>query len=405
MTTLKSATTKPKGVRSTTGFDWKIDADQTYGPNDPPTAVGKPGDFNKLLPFSFTMDAPGRTLTLLAETPASGITVWGQGVQGEIGDGPCLFDIRSGTFIYDGNASTGLVMGQSGSGSDGLYGSKLIVRSTATFAVQNTNYILAPENFELRVQDSGTVTMAARTIQLDGFDAEASVIQLVDQARMLLSGDAVWIETLPLTLADNAQMSITAGSVTFGDSDDTGIVTVASSPASLASLDYSPDCASATTTKIFTKPMYFSGTSRSRFRGPKLQIQNTLMEASDHAMLHLQFDSFDIHGDRPFNMLARFLLKPDEAMILLDGYTVNDPFDFRNKASDYPEGLFEIRTGTSGARSNSEFVIKNQAAAFGFAAMIGAKLISIDDELQTDSRGLDVSYDPLGYTHIKLKAK
>jgi hypothetical protein len=37
--------------------------------------------------------------------------------------------------------------------------------------------------------------------------------------------------------------------------------------------------------------------------------------------------------------------------------------------------------------------------------MINQRLISIDDELQADKSRLDFTYDPQGFTRIKLKLK
>jgi hypothetical protein len=104
MTKLKSAPPKLKSSGGKADYQWEPKQDQIYGPNDPPTLFGDPGSFNKVTPYSFTMDAPGRTLTLQPTIdPTASFSAWGQAFENELNptNRPCVFDIKNGTFVYD----------------------------------------------------------------------------------------------------------------------------------------------------------------------------------------------------------------------------------------------------------------------------------------------------------------
>jgi hypothetical protein len=101
-------------------------------------------------------------------------------------------------------------------------------------------------------------------------------------------------------------------------------------------------------------------------------LEGSWITTSDRAVLELQFDAFVMNPD----ILMRFVLGAGGATFRLDGYSGNDPFDFRNK--DYPYGLFDIQSDAAGPSANrSEFVIQDPTKAFGVEAMISKRLIAI----------------------------
>ena len=101
MTKLKTAKPETTSATDKAAFQWDPNADQTYDLDQDLGLTGTAGDFNKSMQYSFTMDAPGRTLVLFPSAQQPNITEWGVSPQGDIVSTSSIFEIRNGTFTYD----------------------------------------------------------------------------------------------------------------------------------------------------------------------------------------------------------------------------------------------------------------------------------------------------------------
>jgi len=343
-------------------FQWDPHSDQTYNEDSDLPLTGSASSFNKDPGKSFTMDAPGRTLTLLTSFDDSQ-TKWG-GPAISTATSPTIFNIANGTFVYDGAQQHVLYMSQN-------------PQSTMQFTVQN--------QAKFRLQNAaGALFEWPLTIDI----AQNGSFDILDTESLVLEGGETHI-----TLTDAAKMSASVqGFMQLGWTQ----IDVSSAPSLSSTNPYALDLTAGRLVTYKAK-LNFSRTSTVRISTPLLQMdEETLISASDTAVSHFQFDA---SSTPPPAEGSGYVLGPGTARMQFDGYSGNNPFDIPNK--DYWPKLFTIVS--NGTINGGEIVIQNPIGDAGVAFMLQQGLIAIDDKIQSDTSRLNITNDSQGYTHISQK--
>jgi hypothetical protein len=339
-----------QAAKTKAAFQWDPNNDQTFNGSKIPPLQGPASSFDKARGKSFTMDAPGQTLTLQI-TPSDTITSWGSGS----GTAPAVIDIKNGTFIYDAHTNKGdrttLWFGDLRSP---LLEMALSVENDARFVVIGDSSkgggearIVSTHGTSISVADNGIIDIAC-----DAFDVNA------------LDGSAVNI-----AVTQGAQMStVTSGNFIVGNAT----VDISSSPAAGSSLNWVCNWPDATAMLFLHTSVGFSAKSNGLLRSPGLSVDGTHITTRDTAVCSLQFDSFATRED------SHFILGPGTATMQFDPYTAGKyPFDFINNT--YPQGLFDITS--AGTVNKGTFMIK-VASGFDAAAIVTKGNVAIDGVVQ-----------------------
>jgi hypothetical protein len=339
-----------QAAKTKAAFQWDPDNDQTFNGTTIPPLQGPASSFDKVRGKSFTMDAPGQTLTLQV-TPSDAFTTWGRGN----GTAPAVIDVKNGTLIYDANtnksARTRLILGDFFSP---LLELTLTVENDARFAVMADSSnggggALIQSNFGLGIGVTGS--------------------GIVDIACDLFSVEPTNGAQANIAVAQEAQMStVTSGNFVVGNA----AIDISSSPATGSSLNWVCNWPDATAMQLHQTSMGFSAKSNGLLRSPGLAVDGTRVTTRDTAVCSLQFDSFASRGD------SHFILGPGTAKMQFDPYTAGKyPFDFVNNT--YPQGLFDITS--AGSVNKGTFVIK-VASGFDAAAIVTRGYVAIDGVVQ-----------------------
>ncbi|KXF78513.1 hypothetical protein ATN84_01590 [Paramesorhizobium deserti] len=344
-------------------FQWDPHSDQTYNEDNDLPLTGSAASFNKDPGKSFTMDAPGRTLTLLTSF-GDGKTEWG-GLATSTATPPTIFNIANGTLVYDGAQQHALYMSQN-------------PQSTMQFTVQN--------QAQFRLQNAaGALFEWPLTINI----TQNGSFEIFDTEGLVLEGSDTHI-----TLTDAAKMSARVRNVMqLGWTQ----IDVSTSSASSPNGAYALDLAAGSRLITYKAKLNFSAASMVRISAASLQMdEETLISASESAVSHFQFDA---SSTPPPAEGSGYVLGPGSARMRFDGYSGNNPFDIPNK--DYWPKLFTIVS--NGTVNGGKIMIQNPIGDAGVAFMLQQGLIAIDDEIQTGTSRLNITNDSQGYTHISQK--
>ncbi|GAB1581115.1 hypothetical protein [Phyllobacterium phragmitis] len=346
-------------------FQWDPHADQTYNENSDLPLSGTAASFNKDPGKSFTMDAPGRTLTLLTSWD-EGQTEWG-GPPTSNATSPTVFDVANGTFIYDGAQQHVLYMSHNPRST-----MSFTVRNQAQFRVQNAAGVLMEQPLVINVTQNGS------------FD-------VLDTESLVLEGGETQI-----TLTDAAKMSaLVQGIMQLGWTQ----IDVSTASVSSPDVAYALDLVADSRLITYKAKLNFSGASSVRMRTPSLQMdEETLISISGTAVSHFQFDASSSFIPAKG---SGYVLGSGTARMQFSGYSGGDPFAFTNPNKTYWPKLFTIVS--NGVVNGGELIIQNSEGAAGVAAMLKNGLIAINDEIQTDASRLNIIDDSHGNTHISQK--
>jgi hypothetical protein len=350
-------------------FQWDPNADQTY---NGPAILKLPGlaaSFNKAQGKSFTMEAPGQTLTLEI-TDKEGTTNWGN--SGGSGGTPTSINVRRGNLIYDASRAPG-------------------AESNIGFA---NPAILTVENDAQFIATGGASTNSGDGLNL-GDTAGTLTINVTNNALVEISCVALQFEAISLnvTVAQMARMSVGCFD---GFYLNTGTFSVSSSPDAGYSLSWAVGAGESGLMQLANTFVGFIGGSSGLLKAPALTLdRGTFIRTDDTSTCTLQFDSFTLQGNPPRGT-ARFILGPGKARIQIDSYSDGAlPFDFIK--NDYPEGMFNIVS--DGTINGGEFVIR-VSSAFQANAIWSKKLVAIDGVVQSELGRINVTHDA-GYATIK----
>jgi hypothetical protein len=373
-------------------FQWDSSTDQIFNCEEDKILSGPPEDFNKSPGKTFTMDAPGQTLTLKNVGHSSRTTervLYGTTWYGSDPNAPAAtptIDVKRGTFIYDaGDLGATLHLGNFQDSNFILM--TLSVENDATFLIRGN---AGPVNSEGVKITSGDVNIGIYDQGLLDVSCGAFILGYTLGERNE--------HTVDIGITGMARMSIVADGA-YGLNSAT--INVNSSP---PAGDYSlkmvcPLDSPSSEYNALLGPgaVNFSAASRGLFNSQSIGFQDVRIMAADTAVCTFQTNFVTAVGS------PQFILAPRSAKMQFESWSNGAlPFDFRNK--EYPKKLFNFTTSPD-SPNNSEFVIRVSDGFIG-NELVNKGLFAVDGELLTDSSRLKTQGELLdGYYAMTYRLK